>query len=372
MTEHALYDPSRWRHVHVQDAATLRDVAGELRRAEALGVDLEMGQRVERLPGGQQEWTHILALVQIASDSLSIIVDPLRCDDLSPLRPIMAGPARKVFLGGGQDVALLDRAGIPARTIVDVGEIGLAIFGRREDGMAALARRMFGLSLDKTVRRTDWMARPLNPTLLTYAFRDAELTLTIYRWFQAHYPEITRAHERELLDPPLPPFTAPWLQLAFSRSSSDAYALAMEHGLDPRENESALAGDLGRVLNGVSAPRMVNRLVRIATDLGLESLVPDIAPLVDSPSSLVRASAARALGRLATPDAATLPLERLKEDPVEDVRRVAATAMKESRRRATAVEEPASLEEQDQAPSLDDDTRAALQRLLEQMGGTGE
>jgi ribonuclease D len=84
----------------VQTAERLDRVVEELRRSDAIGVDLEMGQRVVRLPGGRQEWKHILALIQVASDTVSVLIDPLRCGDLSPLAPIMKGPTRKVFLGG--------------------------------------------------------------------------------------------------------------------------------------------------------------------------------------------------------------------------------------------------------------------------------
>jgi hypothetical protein len=368
MTHDVTYDPARWRRVHVQDEATLRQVAAELQHAPAIGVDLEMGQRVERRPGGQQEWIHILALVQIASDTLSVIVDPLRCRDLSPLRPIMVGPARKVFLGGGQDVALLEKAGLPPRTIVDVGEIGLAIYGRREDGMAALSRRMFGLSLDKTVRRTDWMVRPLNPTLLTYAYRDAELTLTIYHWFQQHFPDVVRDHERLLLDPPLPKDTAEWLRAAFGRQSGDAYAIAMEQGIDPRSHVDRLSADVEHVLGQVSAPRMVNRLVRIATDLGLQPVVPSILPLVQSSSSLLRASVARSLGKLSTQEVVEAPLEQLKQDSVEEVQRAAASALKELRKRAAAGDQAdEEVEPEAEPPALNDDARLALQQLLDRM-----
>ncbi|HCG00630.1 MAG TPA: hypothetical protein DEV93_08820 [Chloroflexi bacterium] len=369
MTAPVTYDAQRWRRAHVQDEAALAQVAEEMAGATAIGVDLEMGQRVERRPGGQQEWLHVLALVQIASNDLSVIVDPLRCTDLSALAPLMTGKTRKVFLGGGQDVALLEKAGIPARNIVDVGEIGLAIFGRREDGMAALSRRMFGISLDKTLRRTDWLVRPLNPTLLTYAYRDAELTLTIYQWFREHFPDVVEAHERVLLDPPLPPGTAEWLAAAFTRTSGEAYVAAMERDLDPRTHGDQLGSDLRQTLQQVSAPRMVNKLVRIATDLGVEQAVPDILPLANSPSSLVRASVARAIGRLADPEVGAEPLEKLKEDPIEEVRKVAATALKEMRKRAAEEEESTPDEEEtaEEGASLNSEARLALQHLLEQM-----
>jgi hypothetical protein len=363
MSETVHYDPDRFERIFVQDQRSLAAAVERLSPADALGIDLEMGQRVERHPGGLQEWVHVLALIQIATETVSVVVDPLRATDLSVLRPLMTGPARKVFLGGGQDAALLQRAGIPALNIVDVGEIALAVFGRREDGMAALARRIFGISLDKTVRRTDWLARPLDHTLIAYAHRDAELTLLIYRWMQEHYSEAVRLHEREELDAQLADSTAPWIKAAVARSSSDALAVVMELGIDPERDREALTEDMRVALAATSAPRLVNRLVRLSADLGLGALVPAILPLTESHSSLIRTAAARALGTLAGPEAGEESLLRLKEDPIAEVRSAADSALKELRSPREAYQpEPVADE-----PGLDGSALSALQRLMEAM-----
>lgn len=358
-----VYQPASFRRVFVEDPALLVLVVDELGQADALGVDLEMVQRPHRLPGGYQEWVQVLALIQIASDELSVVIDPLRCRDLSPLRPLMAGPSRKVFLGGGQDAVLLERSGIPARTIADVGEVALAVFGRREDGMAALAHRIFGLSLDKTVRRTDWLARPLNPALLTYAHRDAELTLLIYRWFQEHYPDILALHERAELEPPLPASTPEWLREAASRSQTDALAILMERGLDPEANGDQLARDVRDALRASRSPRQTNRLLRVAGDLGLTEVLPDILPLADSPLSLLRAAAARAIGQLGEVETGTRVLERLKQDPIEDVKKAAEAGLRELR--SPKIVPMVNEEEPDSA--LGDAARSALEQLLHQL-----
>src|SRR5947209_16838964 len=153
MTGEIEYRPERYRRQYVESPESLRRAVSDLTGADAIGVDIEMGQRMIRRPGGVQDWKHILALIQVASDEVSVVVDPLRCSDLSPLAPLLEGEATKVFLGGGQDVALLDAAGIPPVNVADVGEVAYAVFGRREDGMAALSKRILDLSLDKTVRR---------------------------------------------------------------------------------------------------------------------------------------------------------------------------------------------------------------------------
>ena len=361
------YRPADFERAHVQHADQLPQIADKLRESDAIGVDLEMVQRVRRRPGGLQEWVQVLALVQLASDRLSVVVDPVRCHDLSPLRALMAGETRKVFLGGGQDAALLEDTGIPARQVVDVGEVALAIFGRREDGMAALTRRIFGLSLDKTVRRTDWLARPLNPVLLSYAHRDAELTLLIYRWFQRNYPEVVAFHERTELDPPLPAEAAPWMRETGTRSGDDPLAVVMELGLDPDRDQQQMADDLRQALWQSRAPRQINRLLRLAADLSLRPLAPDVASFLDSPSSMVRASAARAVGHLAAPDVGEALVAPLRADPIEDVRKAAEAGLRELR--MPTREAPPEEDESGAATSLDESALSALQELRRALEG---
>jgi hypothetical protein len=368
MTDRHVYDPLRFERVHVRDDEALKRIAPRFESSDAVGVDIEMGQHVERRPGGLQEWSHVLALIQIASESLSALVDPLRCNDLSPLRPLLAGNVRKVFLGGGQDSALLEGAGIPARNIVDVGEIALAVFGRREDGMAALARRIFDISLDKSVRRTDWMRRPLNPALIAYAYRDAEFTLLIYRWFQEHYPDAVALHERQHLEARLSEDIAPWIAaaLAGTRSAPDPLAVVMEHGFDPKRDREVLTEDMHLALAETTAPRLVNKLVRVSSDVGLIALVPDFILLTHSQSSLIRTAAARAIGVLATPESGEEPLIRLKEDPIAEVKSAAEAGLKDLQapEQEETPDEPAADE-----PTLDPAAMSALRGLMQTMQG---
>lgn len=363
MTEFERYDPPSFQRIFIQDDASLTAFVDEIATVDAIGVDLEMVQRVQRREGGFQEWGHVLALIQIASSSVSAVIDPLRCADLSPLAPLMRGNVRKVFLGGGQDVALLERENFPTRNIVDVGEVALALYGRREDGMAALARRIFNVSLDKTVRRADWAARPVNPALLTYAHQDAELTLLIYRWFTRNYPDVLAFHERAELDPSLPLSTPDWLREAVQRSSTEPRVVVVGHGLDPDTDAETLAQSVRVGLEHATAPRQINRLLRVAADLRLHSLLPTILPLAASRSPLIRASAARAVGTLAEPDSGTDILDILRQDPIEDVRKAAETASRE----LNAPKIPAAEEDSEEESSLNQDALSALQLLRRQL-----
>jgi len=359
------YDPERYRRVFVESDDMLKRVVQELQGAEALGVDLEMGQRVERRPGGVQEWKHILALIQIASPELSVVVDPLRCKSLLPLGGLLSGKTRKVFLGGGQDIALLDLAGIPAKHIVDVGEIALSIWGRREDGMAALARRMFELSLDKTVRRADWLARPLNPALRTYAFQDAELTLLIYTWLRAHYPDEVSYHERAHLDPPFPSSTPAWLEQAMKRQPLEAAGSLTDAGLQIDRDKAHLEDSIRELLRAPLSPRQLSRLLRLVGETQLTGLSDDIVPLFTVHSATVRAATCRAMGVVGDPDSAAEYLERAQVDPSEEVRKAAANALKELGQPAGPGQVAAA--ESDEGSRLAPDVLAQLQAMKERL-----
>ncbi len=361
----SVYDAAQFRREYVESDGDLARVAETLVDAEAVGVDLEMAQRLLRKPGGIQEWQHVLGLVQIASDALSVVIDPVRVTSLEPLRALMNGPSRKVFLGGGQDVVLLEREGLTVRNVIDVGEAAYALFGRREDGMAALSRRIFGISLDKTMRRTDWLARPLNRMLIDYAFQDAELTLLIFRWFQANYPDLVELHARRELEPSLPASSPAWLHEATVRTATNPAEILADHGLDATNDADRIAGAVTAAMREMKhAPRRINRLVRVASELGLSQLLPEIVPLADSQSSLLRSAAARAVGRLGSPEEATPILERLSTDPLDDVRKAAEVGMRDLKR---PKQQTPPEEESDPEPTLNQEAVERLQELLRQL-----
>jgi ribonuclease D len=352
-----------FRRVFVADDAALSAIVPELQQHDVLAVDIEMGQRMRRKPGGQQEWRHILALIQLAAGDLSVVVDPLRCS-VAALAGPFAGAARKVLLGGGQDVAMLARAAIPLEHVVDIGEVARSVFGPREDGMAALANRIFGITIDKTVRRTDWMVRPLNPALLSYAHQDAELTLQIYAWLAEHYPVEIAYHERRYYDTPLAEGSPEWLRDAVARGQIDVLAVVREHGIDLETTRDRLGAEVLAALADAHSPRLINRLLRAAADLKLTTVLPQALTYRASPSSLVRAAAARAVGSLAEPDEGEIILRSMAQDERTEVQHAAQAALKELRKPPPlAQEEPA----EEDTPALGVEAISALERLKAQL-----
>ena len=356
--------PPSYRRVLVERFDDLAAVLPPLMHADAIGLDVEMGQRIERLPGGLTKGKQVLALVQIAGGDLSVVIDPLRVRDLSPLRPLMAARSPvKVVLGGATDVQLLHEHNLPVRTITDLGEMAVAVYGHREEGMQALADRALGIHIDKSVRRENWLHRPVNPTMLTYAFRDAELTLQLYRWFQETHPDLVRAHVRLELTPPPPETLAPWIK-QFLLKRRDLTLLLQEEGIDPEKENGRLSADTRLALTLDLTPNQRRRVIRAVGELGLKDLYPELAALAGSSSGVFRAAAARALGKLET-EAARPLLEELKNDHLEDVRNSAQAGLRDltngPKKKAVA------LEQSEEPPALKPDAMAALGRLMQQM-----
>jgi hypothetical protein len=351
--------------VLVERVDDLAAIIPPLMQSDAIGLDVEMGQRIERLPGGMTKGKQVLALIQIAGNGVSAVIDPFRVNDLSRLRPLMTSTSTvKVVLGGATDVQLLQDHDLPVRTVTDLGEMAVAVYGHRQEGMQALAGRALGVHIDKSVRRENWLHRPVNPTMLTYAFRDAELTLQLYRWFQTTHPDLVREYVRHELTPPPPEDLASWIR-QFLIKRRDLVLLLQEEGIDPETETDRLTADARLALVADLTPNQRRRVLRAVGDLALKDLYPEVAALAASSSGVFRAAAARALGRLET-EAARPILEELKNDPLEDVRSSATMGLRDLTNGPK--KKPAVVgESEEQAPALKPEAMAALGTLLQQM-----
>ena len=70
--------------LYVTDTSALAELVAQLRTAPAVAIDTEF----------MRERTYFarLCLIQLASDDVAAIVDPLAIGDLSPLRDALGGP----------------------------------------------------------------------------------------------------------------------------------------------------------------------------------------------------------------------------------------------------------------------------------------
>jgi hypothetical protein len=316
--------PAWKRRLYVDRPADLAALAQDLAAARVVAIDAEFVQSYGRTPGAP---SHRLALLQFAMDNdyrTSYVVDTLRLTDLEPLRAsLVNGSILKLFHGVSADLRMLASRDLAVRHILDLEAVSRSIFGQRESGLQSMLQRAANVRIDKSLQRADWARRPLTPAMVAYAARDAEMTYALYGWLAANYPWAVALHELHADEPPpdVAPWIMPFLDGGRGRMPEAALAEAGQSG-----NVAEQERTLRHALTTLRHPGQRVRVVRLIAELGLTNLIPEVRPYLDAQAAEERASAARTLGRLR--DTAARPdLERLLEDPVDDVRQAAHTAL---------------------------------------------
>ena len=97
--------------MYVSTRSELHELVEQMRGSEVLAVDTEFHSERTYYPK--------LCLIQLGSDEVCAIVDPLQVDDLTPLRELFEDRGMvKVFHSGNQDVHYLYRSwGLSVRAV---------------------------------------------------------------------------------------------------------------------------------------------------------------------------------------------------------------------------------------------------------------
>ncbi|WP_062011596.1 ribonuclease D [Aureimonas sp. AU4] len=164
----------------ITTTTALQDACQTLARAEFVTVDTEFIRETTFWPE--------LCLVQMASDDLAVLVDPLAPGiDLSPFFELMADRGvLKVFHAARQDVEIIHKLGglIPAPLFDTQVAAMVCGFGESIAYDQLVARTSSG-RIDKTSRFTDWRHRPLSEDQLTYALADVTYLRDAYRFLRS-------------------------------------------------------------------------------------------------------------------------------------------------------------------------------------------
>lgn len=156
----------------IEDDEALVALVEKLRTRDVIGVDTEADSF--------HHYQEKLCLVQISDLEGDYIVDPLKVEDLSPLKSVLEDPKVVIILHGGDyDVVSLKRDfGIHINNIFDTMIAG-QFLGLPKIGLADLIGRYFGHAIDKKYQRHDWARRPLEPEHLDYARGDTHFLLAL-------------------------------------------------------------------------------------------------------------------------------------------------------------------------------------------------
>ena len=158
--------------VLIETPAALAKLAQKFQHAPAVAVDLEADS--------MYHFQEKVCLIQMATSHSSVVIDPLRLQDLESLRPVFANPAiEKIFHGADYDVRSLFRDfGIEIAHLFDT-QIACKFLGVKETSLEAVLQARFGVTLNKKYQRKDWSKRPLPDEMIAYAADDVRYLLTL-------------------------------------------------------------------------------------------------------------------------------------------------------------------------------------------------
>jgi ribonuclease D len=172
----------------ITNAEQLSAAVFRMRSATRLAIDTEFMRERTYYPQ--------LCLVQVASDTDCVLVDPLNGLDLAELLSLLAEPGRvKVVHAARQDLEVLYLVGGRVPLPVFDTQIAAALLGLAPQiGYAELVARRLGHSIDKGQTRTDWSRRPLSPEQLAYAADDVHHLLELHTSLVTELQQRGRQH----------------------------------------------------------------------------------------------------------------------------------------------------------------------------------
>jgi ribonuclease D len=163
----------------IQDPAELEAALFRLHGAERLALDTEFMR--------ERTYHPQLCLVQLATETDCVLVDPLAGLDLTPLHELLQDRARlKILHAARQDLEVLLLVGGRVPGPIFDTQVAAAMLGLpAQVGYAELVARQLGHSIDKGQTRTDWSRRPLTSAQVAYAADDVRHLLTLHDELQA-------------------------------------------------------------------------------------------------------------------------------------------------------------------------------------------
>jgi ribonuclease D len=170
----------------VQDARGFARLLERLDRVDEIAVDTEADSFFS--------YREKVCLIQITAAEEDYLVDPLAHFDITGLGRVLADARKvKVFHDGEYDILILKRDyRFEFKNLFDT-RVAAATLGTQAPGLASVLNDHFGITLDKSMQRSDWSARPLSDKQVRYARLDTHFLLPLMREQRAHLAEKRRA-----------------------------------------------------------------------------------------------------------------------------------------------------------------------------------
>ncbi len=171
----------------IETLPALETIVQVLEKEESVGVDLEADS--------MYHFQEKVCLLQLSTKRINIIVDPLRIQNLSLLKPLFTNHhIKKIFHGADYDVRSLYRDfAIEINHLFDT-QLASIFLGIKETGLEAVLQKKFNATLDKRFQRKDWSKRPLPDDMIAYAASDVHYLVPLAEILEKELREKGRLH----------------------------------------------------------------------------------------------------------------------------------------------------------------------------------
>ena len=180
------------RSIIVQHQEELQSLCKELGLSGALSLDTEFVR--------ERTFFIQLGIIQVASDEIEAVLDPLTISSLEPLYELLADASvKKIVHAGEQDfAALYERGNVLPKNVFDT-QIASALVGYGDQiSYAKLVAKVSGVQIQKLETLTDWTARPLTQSQINYSLEDVRYLAQIREHLELRLATLGRAGwERE-------------------------------------------------------------------------------------------------------------------------------------------------------------------------------
>ena len=125
--------------------------------------------------------TSHLSLLQLATLEGQVLVIDALAAGIGEAREFLESEAiLKVAHNAGFDHGALSSAGFSPQALLDTLRLTRRNLDLESFSLASVARHLLGLTVDKTLQKSNWLRRPLDRAQLDYAALDAKLVLDVY------------------------------------------------------------------------------------------------------------------------------------------------------------------------------------------------
>ncbi|MBT8351185.1 MAG: HRDC domain-containing protein [Deltaproteobacteria bacterium] len=169
----------------IETPLELEKVSDLFKKEKAIAVDLEADS--------MYHFKEKVCLIQMATPDINVVIDPLKTEDLSPLRPLFENPGiKKIFHGADYDVRSLYRDfKININHLFDT-QLACMFLGMSETSLEATVKKWFKVGLNKKYQRKDWSKRPLSQDMIAYAATDTLYLLPLAKILQEKLKKLGR------------------------------------------------------------------------------------------------------------------------------------------------------------------------------------